>query len=236
MAPFGKVTYNPRTGRYHSQFGGFLSAVDLKLVINEERSQLESDLIKITERYLNGGTAEAEWQRQVIQAIKEGNLRSMMIAAGGKAALNQIAHNKYYFQQVRADLTLMRERLIAFSALHKNGDRTDGQLIGWMKYRSASVFRAFSRAEQLTRLGTQGANEAWRTVEASANHCPECPGHQTNGFVPVEEVLAIGVNCSCGGRCRCKIRYHFNPASALQALGGMTLEEKVRQINEKAVA
>ena len=232
MSPFGKVNYNPRTGRYHSQYGGFLSATDIKIVINEERSQLESRLIKITTKYIDGQTEQNEWQRQVLQAIKEANLRSMTIAAGGKAALNQIPHNSFYFQQVRSDLKGIGRRFSDMASLHANGERTDWQLIGWMKYRSASVFRTFSRAEQLTRLGTQGANEAWRTMDPSSHHCPDCPSFITGGFVPIEEVIAIGVNCICGGRCRCRIRYRFNPSLGVLG-GGESFADKVLRINER---
>jgi hypothetical protein len=230
----GKITYNPRTGRYHSEFGGFLSAADLKGVIREERSRLESQLLKLTQGYLDGDKPTKEWQRQVIQAIKEANLRSMTIAAGGKAALNKIPHNNFYFQQVRSDLKEIADRLSSITELHQNGERTDGQLLGWMKYRSSSVFKAFSRSEQLARLGTQGANEAWRSVDPSVKHCPDCLAFATKGFIPIEDVIAIGVRCVCGGRCRCNIRYRFNPKIAIAQIGQGNFIEKVLKINEKA--
>lgn len=235
MAPFGKVTYDPATGRYRSQYGGFLSAVDLKMVINEERSHLESRLIKITQKYLDKATDENEWQRQVMQAIKEANLRSMTIAAGGKAAISQIPHNRFYFQQVRADLKNIAKGFSKMAELHKNGDRTDGQLIGWMKYKSSSVFRAFSRAEQLTRLSVQGANQAIRSLDPVSRHCPDCPSYVTDGWVAIEEIVNLGVACRCGGRCRCKVRFRFNPKAVL--LGNTTtFADKVMQINQKAQA
>lgn len=224
----GKITYNPKTGRYHSEFGGFLSAADLKAVISEERSRLEATLLKLTQGYLDGTKPTQEWQRQAIQAIKESNLRAMTIAAGGKAALNQIPHNNFYFQQVRASLRETMAGLIQMTEMHQNGERTDGQIIGWMKYKSSSVFKAFSQSEQLTRLGTQGANEAWRSVDPSAKHCPSCPKYSTGGFVPAETVTAIGVACECGGRCRCKIRYRFNPQLALSQIGADSILDKIR--------
>lgn len=213
---FGEVNYNPRTGRYHSEHGGFLSSFDLDSIIKEESTQLERKLLRAADRFLAGSITEDDWQRIFVKEIKHSHIRSMTIGAGGDKMLTQNPFSSEYFQRTQDDISDIAYRSQFVLENLRDGERTPGQFKGWIKQQATTPYRTFARAELLTRMSVQGANEAIRLLDPVANHCRQCPGYSTNGkAVPIEEVVPLGVACDCGGYCRCRIRYRFNPELAL---------------------
>jgi hypothetical protein len=225
-----RITYDPRTGRYRSEFGGFLSAADIKVIVREERQQLEGKLLRLIDQYIDNKISGRDLQIKAINEFKYANLRTMTIGAGGRKSLNDNKLNSFYFEETRKDLRAIAERLDAMLGKHQTGQISDNQFRGWAKYRSNSVFAQFHKSEQMTRIGVQGANEALRTLDISSNHCPSCPALATDDWQPIESVTPVGSNCECGGRCRCTVKTRFNPALALQQIGKKSFAGKVEEL------
>ena len=220
-------TYDGITGRFILSDGTQLSSADLKLALRGESIWLERKLLQVTDRYISGRITTEEWQKEVLRLLKKSNILAMILAAGGVAVLVHASINRQYFELLRDRL---RELAIALSFLTVAilaEELTPGQVRGWMKYRASSVFGTYSTAEMLTRMAKQGANEARRSTDPTAAHCPDCPELETNGWVPIEQVTPIGVACRCNGKCRCRITYRFNPGRALGLIGKARLSDRV---------
>ena len=147
----------------------------------EKQVKLEGKLLRITAQYLSSGITTEEWQRLILAELKESNVRVVVLAAGGREAININRFNREYFTTLREDLTNIATGLSVFTAAVLAGQKTAGQIRQWAKYQSRTVFRNYSKAELLTRMSLQRANEAARSLDPAVHkHCPECPayGHQ----------------------------------------------------------
>lgn len=39
------------------------------------------------------------------------------------------------------------------------------------------------------------------------HNCPSCPNYEQRTPVPIDQIVPIGADCECGGRCRCQVAY-----------------------------
>ena len=226
-----RATYSPRTGRYRdTATGQFLGHFDLQRIIGEESQKLSRKLLRLNQRLDNGKINDAQWQQGFTRLFKRANLQAMTIGAGGQDALEQNRFNANYFQQTQDAIALVSADTGRVATEFLRGRRTRGQLDGWVKYQSQKLHQTFSRAELLTRVSIQGANEARRTLDPNARHCPQCPSYQTQDFIPIEDVISVGAACVCGGRCRCRVQYRINPE---RSISGGSISELIQRSNQR---
>ncbi len=222
------VYFDSTIGRYRFSDGRRISTAELRLVVNGERLKLEGRLLTITERYLSGELTTEEWQRLIMAEIKESNIIILILAAGGHIALNANRQNRQYFEQLRDDLTGIAAALAAFTLAMLAGQKTPGQIRGWLKLQSKKVFRTFHRTERLTQKSILSHNEALRMLDPFVIHCPECPAYDTGGqWLAIDDVVPATVACTCGPNCRCTVITRFNPARAIGIIGEASLVDAV---------
>ena len=226
--PTEKLRYNARAGRWIGPGGGFLSKADVKAVIGQEHSRLESEMLASTGRLARNKISVEQWQAQLIKSQKNSNLRAMVAGAGGRAAFNDNVRNSVLLKHHQRR---QQDFAIALSELTQkltNGELTLGQVQGWAKYQASNAEQSFNESQFLTRMIMQGHNEFMRWV-ANTKHCPDCPGHSTNGqWIAIEDGVPVGSRCRCKGRCRCGSDTRFNPERALAELGGGNILDRIR--------
>ena len=140
----------------------------------------------------------AEWQQLILAELKESNIVALIIGAGGHLALNANRRNRLYFEQLRSDLQDIAAAIIAFTAAILAGEKTAGQIRGWIKRQSRTMFRNYHKASRLTKVSVARHNEAMRFL-GLADHCPDCPALTTEGeWRPIEDVVLPTMQCRCG--------------------------------------
>ena len=62
-----KITFDARTGRYRSPFGGFLSQSDINIVVQSEHTRLAQNLDRLAVRLLNERITIAEFEEKAFK-------------------------------------------------------------------------------------------------------------------------------------------------------------------------
>jgi len=195
-------------------------------VMDEQRG-LETLLSNVAEQLLSNRISVAEAERQIADLIKPSVIRMTQLAAGGQKNLQQSPFRSRYYGAAGAHLRRRYGSAAMLAQQISNGELTPNQVRDRIKRFSRVVYPAFDRADLLRRQTEQNHNEAKRDLAPGAKHCPSCPGHVTNGYIPIEEVVPRGHSCVCGGYCKCLVVTRFNPTLGMQNLLGGTLQERV---------
>lgn len=196
------VTYNSKTGRYHSPSKGFLSKSDLEQILNVESTRLATRLERISNRLIAGKLSLAEWERAFYLELKYAAIISVEIGAGGRDQVNS-----KQWGLVGAELKRQKKYLRRFAGQVANGKLSVSQIRARSKLYSTSAIIPFGQSEKIAKT-RENFKSAKRDTDPEAQHCIDCPLHSTNGlWLPIRQVTPKGTNCRCGGHCRCRVKY-----------------------------
>lgn len=226
-----QITFDPRTGRYRSQFGGFLGQSDLNSIVRGEKARLQRKLERKARQMLRGQTTLANFERTLIEESKASILRMTMLAAGGQRQLTNSPNARSYLRQAQQ---LLGDRIDSIDSLTNKiyqGELTEKQILDRVRRQANAVFQAYNSADILQRITDRGHNEGRRTLDLAANHCPDCPAYQTD-WTDITSIVPVGAACVCGGYCRCTVQTRFNPAKAISALQQGNLTDMVQGFNQ----
>jgi len=229
-----KITFDRRTGRYRSPFGGFLSSSDIDQIIQKEYSTLTRKLERITNQLIDRKIAIADFEKRALQETKSSISRMAMMGAGGKQAFGQD-----YKKMAQSLVSDRAASLYKLSEQIRDGVLSEAQIRDRARRQATSVFQSYNQADFLQRIEGRGHNEAMRSLAGGAAHCSDCPGYATQGeYFPIESVVPVGTACICGGYCRCQVKTRLNRERALQEMmaGGLIDRVAGAQARQESVA
>jgi hypothetical protein len=178
----------------------------IEALIARERQRVARRTTKHATDVINGRISLREYQRRMARDITRGSIRMMQAGAGGRRRVTR-RHLDELQQQLwgegpgRGSLRRLQRHVERIA----NGELTPGQILDRSRRYGSNIDGAFYGAEHINRSGEGW--EARRTLDPTANHCPQCPAYQQIDWVPASQVVPKGVACSCGGNCRCQIFY-----------------------------
>lgn len=205
--------FDARSHRYrNAETGRFVRYAEVLKLADEEVNRLEIRLSGHARLLNSGKIGVGEFQTRMAESLKESHLRMAMLGAGGKKAMNPAQYGHvgqqlrkqyeylYRFGKVLEGQTLTEARSSSDGIFHP----TDfAQILRRAKSYAKSVNIAFRQAEFTARgqVGFYGK----RLLDPQARHCIECISYQTLTWTLVSQITPLGVNCSCGGKCRCRM-------------------------------
>ena len=211
-----RAEWNPNRGVYTLN-NQTVTADELRSLVTMERAALETKLAIATDSYLDNQTTLDEWQETFADDQKTSIVAVVLLAIGGITAALQNPNARIIWSQtgrlLRDEFTGVR----IFTNKTENGERSGPLAKNYGSYKSRSVRPAFEQARK-TILRFVGFNEGRRFLDPTADHCVDCPGHERLDWVPIDEIVPVGVDCVCRGRCRCSVQYRVNLSSSLQRL------------------
>jgi hypothetical protein len=193
------LRFNPATHRYHNiETGRFVSRSEVLGLVDKEVLRLETRL-KGHARLLAGGKIEiSEFQIRMAESLKDSHIRMATLGAGGEKAMNS-----QQYGHVGQGLKQQYKFLYQFGKDLESGSLSEKRILSRASQYAQSANTAFHKSEFVAR-GKQGFY-AKRLLDPQSRHCAECVGYQQLQWTLVNLVVPPGVNCSCGGRCRCRL-------------------------------
>jgi hypothetical protein len=193
------LEFDPRAHRYrNTTTGRFVRYAEVIEVADNEVLRLEVRLMGHARLFNSGKIDIAEFQTRMALSLKESHLRMAMLGAGGKKRMDSKQYG-HVGQQLRKQY----EYLHQFGQTLEGGTLTEEQVLRRAKSYAKSVNIAFRKAELVAR-GEVGFY-AKRLLDPQAKHCAECISYQQLQWTIVASIVPPGVDCSCGGRCRCRL-------------------------------
>lgn len=194
--------FNEASGRYRdSRTKKFVKRSLIILETDKEEARLKTQLRRLTQQLISQDLTLKQWESRFAQSIKESHIRMSALGAGGSLRLTN-AHFGSIGGLLRKEYRLLNR----FTKGIEQGKYSEGYILNRASMYGASTRRSFFKGEQISRA-IAGVTEAWRRLDTQAQHCPDCPAYATNGYAPIEKVVAPGAACKCGGKCRCTIVY-----------------------------
>ena len=143
----------------------------------------------------------ADFQKEAKQLIKDATMQMALLGAGGRESADARIYGT-----AGAQLKKNYQALSRLGEQLANGELTTAQAIDRARRASGGTRQAFHRAEQIQRA-RDGFTEGWRRLAPGFRHCPSCPGYETGGWVPIADIVPVGMGCECGGRCKCQVSF-----------------------------
>lgn len=191
--------FDARSHRYrNAETGRFVRYAEVLKLADEEVNRLEVRLSGHARLLNSGKIGVAEFQARMAESLKESHLRMAMLGVGGKKAMNPTQYG-HVGQQLRKQY----EYLYRFGKVLEGQTLTEAQILRRAKSYAKSVNIAFRQAEMTARGGVGFYGK--RLLDPQARHCAECISYQVLTWTLVSQIVVPGVNCSCGGRCRCRM-------------------------------
>lgn len=193
------LRFEVATQRYRdTDTGRFVGRGEILKLVDEEVNRLEVRL-KAHGRLLQSQKIDiAEFQTRMTQSLKESHLRMAALGGGGFKQMTP-KHYGHVGQQLKRQY----EFLHGFGQDLQNKNLTSKQIINRAGSYAKSANIAFYQAEFLSK-GKVGFY-AKRLLDPQSHHCVECISYQKKQWTLLQKIIPPGINCSCGGRCRCQI-------------------------------
>ena len=197
--------------------------------VRNEQSQLSRRFELNTRLLLGGQITLANWEANISAEIRNSGLAVVVAAGGGIENITTSPGTLAYWRMFGINLQDTLNRVSRVGDRLAMGDLTEAQLADRLNRISLELFPMLSRAEVITGIVEGGFNEARRLLDGSVpRHCDQCLDYHTAGnFIPIQDIVPIGHACVCGGRCRCRLEFRFNPN--LPEVGRDTLESFIRR-------
>jgi hypothetical protein len=193
-------TWDDRTAQYRDNNGRFVSRSvvlgDLDSYIEGQKTKLRSLSSRLESRKI---TID-KFQKDFIRIMKNGHATTTMMGGGGRNRLD--AKSLKTIQQNMKDLP---SRIEAMGKDLAQGKLSAKQLQARMDNYGESIRLSFYAADKRSNQ-IAGKNQARRVLTPGYVHCVECIGHQSV-WTDIKNIVPIGFDCSCQGRCKCRIFY-----------------------------
>jgi hypothetical protein len=191
--------FDSQSHRYRdTETGRFVKVADVTRLIDTEVSRLEVRLKGHARLLAQGKIDIAEFQTRMALSLKESHLRNAAVGAGGTKQLTPTHYGK-----VGAQLKKQYKYLHGFGQDLASGKLTPEQVFSRAGSYAKSAKTSFFESE-FTSRGKYGFY-AKRLLDAQSRHCASCISYQKLTWTPIKDVVAPGVDCECGGRCRCRL-------------------------------
>lgn len=195
------IAFSPNLGRYWDTDTGRMVPRSQVIALRDgEVESVGTRLRELAEAATRKEISADTFSRLARETLKPALTRQATLGAGG---VSQMSDRQLGTLGTQARLAYGSLRKLTLQA--RRGEITPAQFAARAEQLAGNVTQAFNRAEQLNRA-ENGFAEGWRTVE-SAHPCPDCPGYETGGWVPIGEIVPPGYACRCGGNCKCKVKY-----------------------------
>ncbi len=155
----------------------------------------------LAEKLQAGSISLADWQMGMMQQIKAANIASAALANGGWAQMTQ-SNWGATGQMIREQYDYLRN----FATQIANGEQPlDGRFLVRSDMYGDAANGTYSEMERRS-MAEDGYDEGRRILESGADHCDDCEQYASEGWMPIEDIPAIG-DSACVTRCRCTIEY-----------------------------
>ena len=193
------LQFDPKSYKYRNvETGQYVSNNEVQRVITGEVNRLSVRLKGHARLLVSGKIDIAEFQTRAALSLKESHLRNAIVGAGGKSNVSSIVYGK-----VGAELKKQYGYLSGFGEAIAVGELSERQIIARAASYAASSRTSFYHAE-FTSRGTLGFY-AKRLLDPQSQHCESCINYQRLEWTLISLIVPPGVNCQCGGRCRCRL-------------------------------
>ena len=195
--------YDRLSGQYRDlSTGRYVGRPTIQAEVSKEAASLRQLLRDKAQAMLSGNTDVFDFQLSAAQAIKESSLRMAIFAKGGK---DNMDGDDYL--RVGRSLKAQYKLLHRFGKSIAAGELTEKQIIQRAGQYANSSTSAYYEAERVGRAQS-GFNVAKRELDSQAQHCASCLQYSTDGkWLPIDQVVPSGVDCECGGHCKCRVNY-----------------------------
>lgn len=210
----GGIRFNAKAGRYTDSSGNFIKRDRVVNEIDKEQRRLDKKLQLRYTNFLNGKLTLQQFEREFIKQTKNSFIRTSLVGHGGLEQF-QSKYQTLKTSAIEQDLDDIFE--VFFQLVGKLDNLSEKQIRDRLNRISRKARIRFNQAELENKILNQGHNVAIRVLDGAADHCPDCPGLETNGFVAIDKVVPVGTACRCGGYCRCHVRTKFDPRAAIVA-------------------
>ena len=181
-----------------------LGTVDINRAIVQEQLAVAARTRQFGEDLVSGRISLDQYGDRMAGEIYNTHLRMMQAGAGTRSLLGE-----EHLRQLRDRLLGTPEFVGELEALARHLKRikenrlTPAEIISRSERYGKNTRPSYEEARKAS-LVLQGEWEGIRLLEPGANHCAQCPGYEQTDFVPVSNLVPVGVACDCRGNCRCQ--------------------------------
>ncbi|MEH2384911.1 MAG: hypothetical protein V7K14_03770 [Nostoc sp.] len=193
--------FDKQSHRYRdAETGRFVKVAEVMRFVDQEVNRTEVRLKGHARLLVQNKIDVAEFQTRMALTLKESHLRVAAIGAGG---VKQFTPSHY--GKIGAQLKKQYKFLHGFGLDLADGKLTSEQAVRRAGSYAKSARTSFFQAEFTSR--DKYNFYVKRLLDVQSRHCGSCISYQRLTWTPVKDVIAPGVDCECGGRCRCRLLY-----------------------------
>ena len=180
--------------------GRFVSSSAVRDALEDVMSNSRANMNAITQELIDGSLSLSSWQKSMMEQIKLSHTAAAASANGGWAQMTQSDWG-YAGSLIKDQYSYLR----GFADQLADGTQAlDGRAL-MRADMYAEAARGTYEAVRMRGMVAEGFDEA-RRVLGPADHCPDCLEYASEGWMPVEDVPAIG-DSVCLTNCFCEIEY-----------------------------
>lgn len=204
------IVYDSSAGQYRGGNGRFISRSRVLEVVEAETLTLQTKLQGHVKKAIRGQIDAATLAKNMSQDLKIASIQAAAMAKGGIKRLTFSDYGKIGKAQQERNKRIQSlvDGLIAGTVSEKQALQRAAQYAGTIK----QIHSVVEHSEQ-----SQYYNQAKRILTPGAEHCNECIGFKTDGWIDATEVVPIGSQCSCRQNCKCVIMYRNFRSAVLAA-------------------
>jgi hypothetical protein len=204
------IIYDSSAGQYRGDNGRFISRSRVLEVVEGETLALQARLQSHVKKAIRGKIDAATLAKNMSQDLKIASIQSAAMAKGGVKRLTFSDYGKIGKAQQERNKRIrsLVDGLISGTVSEKQALQRAAQYAGTIK----QIHSVVEHSEQ-----SQYYNQAKRILTPGVEHCNECIGFKTNGWINAAEVIPIGSQCSCRQNCKCVIMYRNFRSAVLAA-------------------
>lgn len=161
---------------------------------------ITENIVRLTERFVDGGIDLESWQVRVADEIKNGYIVSASVGRGGRDQMTSADWGRVG-GRLRWEYTYLEN----FALEIYQGNLTEAQILQRAKLYGRSVRVGYF--DGLTAAKQAGVFVEERRVLGVAEHCPDCIEYANMGWQPIGTLPEPGERSVCLRNCKCSKHY-----------------------------
>ena len=196
-----RYRWNEGAGRYIGSRGRFVSGSAVRGALDEFVDGQATAMGNLTGMLRDGSISLADWQRAMMEQVKQTHLASVAAQRGGWAQLTQADYGRAG-QRIRQQYEYLRN----FAQEIADGTQPlDGRAVQRTRLYGQAGRNTYHLSER-TDMERRGFDEERNILDPAAKHCQSCIDETARGWVSLGALVPIGER-TCNMNDRCSVEY-----------------------------